>query len=181
MIKFFLIILFLFSSSEIIAPLGTIKISNNVYIDKNIVSISEWKEFMANQRMKGRALTYPDTTIYRDGLNYFNNEQFEELPVSGVDLNMIKTYYEFKSEITNLRISKYHKRNKCDGDFFKVYNKNNLRVKYRLPTKDELDYAFEKGIIKKTEYQEITQETKDFESLDKMKIAFRCVAEVIEL
>jgi hypothetical protein len=162
-----------FIKNKPIAPPTTVLLKNNVYIDNELISEMSWQEFHFDK--KGELNLFAKT-LNRQKVDSLYGEVFF---VNSID--SVADFINWRTEMVNKRIQNYNKDKDCKIKFLITYQKNNLRVKCRLPTNEELEYAYSKKIIKKTKYQEITQETKDFESLDKMKIAFRCVAEVIEL
>jgi len=170
---FCLLFLNVFNKSKPIAPPATILLKNNIYIDNELISQMSWQEFHFDK--KGELNLFAKT-LNRQKIDSLYGEVF-----FAKNTDSVADYLSWRTKMVNKRIENYKKDKDCKIKFLITYQKNNLRVKYRLPTKDELEYAYSKKIIKKTEYQEITQETANFSNFDKMKIAFRCVAEVIDL
>jgi len=132
-----------------------------------------WQEF--DYYIKG------EFDIFRKSLNRQKVDSLYGEVFFAKNTDSVADYLSWRTKMVNKRIENYEKDKDCKIKFLITYQKNNLRVKYRLPTIEELEYAYSKKIIKKIEYQEITQETTGFSNFDKTKIAFRCVAEVIEL
>lgn len=172
----FLVILSIFQTNNAfdIAPPGTVLLANDVYIDKNVVSVIAWKEYVQSKERNSELAFYPDTSIILKGKNYYNSNEYNNSPIKHISFEAVEDYIKWRESIINNILENYSKKTTCKSKFYKKYYKKNIRVKYKIATKEELKHAKNNGIIEDVAIQEFHSKEDFIE-----EHSFRCVAKFI--
>lgn len=144
------------------SPPGTVRISENLFIDKTEIRNIDWKEYLQwikelyGERSDEYKSSLPDTSVWvlhgkmgkPLGVFYFSHPAFDNFPVVGISYEQAKAYCSWRTDKTNESLfikkkDKEYKSNKIPDNIPKVYQ-------YRLPTKDEWEKVARIDISEKT-------------------------------
>lgn len=156
-----------------IAPPGTTWIKDSLYMDYGEVRNEDYREYLywlskiyGNESEKYQS-ALPDTTVWRDKLShnepyvnyYFRHPAYGKYPLVGVSFEQAENYCEWRSDRVNefylINEKKIGKEitdnvtefvnNPLNRPFLDSLISNNKRVKYRMPTKEEWEFAANSG------------------------------------
>jgi len=175
--KYLLIAIFtIFNFHKTIPPPGTVYLKDNIYIDEEYISIQSWKEYVMLKEYNNEIAFYPDTSYIVNGLNYYNSGVFDEKPISRISYEAMQSYIQWRTDYINSSLENFSMKNKCRPKFYVKNYKKNIRVLYKIASKEDYLEAFEKGLLTKTDKNEcFTKENWTKNS------TFRCVASFYSL
>jgi hypothetical protein len=188
-ILFASIVFLSFNSNEFKNPPGTIK-CGTIWIDKYEVTISDWKEFVEVLKNDNSVSPefmnsiLPDTILNKFHTGCITKEE-SVTPIKGITSFQAKEYCNWRSTVVTFRINFPELAPKCvKGTCFRRLNYNEMliknetaskKVKYRLPTKEELTLENKKIRRRDKSLQTITEGM----MIDEEILGLRCIAEII--
>lgn len=142
-----------------LVPPGTVWLKDNMFMDKTEITNSNYREFLYCIKAQHRSKSYcdsmlPDTTTWckkydkagmQTGKMYFRHPSYQEYPVVGISYYQAVEFCKWRTERVN---------------YFEAIKKNLAKwvpdtiyhgvqfVNYRLPTKEEWEYAAAAGLDK---------------------------------
>lgn len=144
-----------------LVPPGTVWLRDNLFIDETEVTNFSWLEY--TQWVKGNDLEKHEATLLDTicwiradiGFNqanpliklYFRSRAYRNYPVVGISYEQAIEYCNWRTDMVNAFI--YIRDNKIQhrADSMKIYiRKAPKKVKFRLPTKEEWEYAAAAGL-----------------------------------
>lgn len=164
--------LLIFKSSPLPPP-GTVQLNDSLFIDKDIITVLDWKEFVYYEMQENKKPILPDTTIRYKGLNYYNSGSFDDFPVLGIDEAAISAYCAWRSSIITNTILTYSADNPCKSEFYVQNMGKKIKVEYRKAEDSEIVIATQKKIIRQNPF---CKKATTFLSTKNLKCSFRCVA-----
>lgn len=173
--------------ADLVPPPGTVKIGENRFIDKRLITHEAYYEYLYWLKRNEDAETYlnmipKDTTVRYKGKTMWRSDAFLGYPIAGLDRAQVQAYCAWRSYAVNLMKANPGERT-CNFDYWKQFDDadpaNAFRITYTLPEDDDLK-AYKAG---KEPYwlQEYTT-TGDFNRKPSKKISnttlrvFRCLA-----
>lgn len=146
------------------APPGTVWIRDKFYMDKTEITNESYREYLywLNKHHGSESEEYkialPDTLVWRDSLAYnepyvdvyFRHPAYAKYPVVGISYEQAVNYCEWRSDRVNEFIYIDKNKVKWTPDM-KFESPVPNYVKYRLPTKEEWEYAA-RGGLKEADY-----------------------------
>ena len=156
-IHFSLLVAFFFGSQErnFTAPPGTIKVGDNLFIDKTINHNVDWAEFMYYRinvdKLDIKSLT-PDssasTYFKRSNQTWDTIRKYDHAPTTGISYEQALEYCRWRSEIVTQAKNELSPTCKSCRKMYRKYMKfdpkNEYRIEYRLPTEEEWAIIYEK-------------------------------------
>lgn len=160
----YLFLIFLISNfittNKLIPPPGTIQLEENLFIDKEYISVQSWKEYILIKERNSEKVFYPDTSYMINKENYFNSGKFDAEPIMKISFEAMQDYITWRTEFINSGLDNFSLKNKCKPKFYLKNYKKDIHVKYKLCQKDDFLAAKERGLIDKFEVNEnFTNET----------------------
>lgn len=148
------ILLFSFRTDKLgsFKPPGTVKLSENLFVDETEITNISWMEYVAWQKKHfGKTSpeyieSLPDTNVW-EGNNspyvtfYFRHPAYRDYPVVGISYEQAIAFCEWRTE----RVKEYQSANKKN-----IVPKN---FRYRLPTESEWAAVAQRGYSTKTQKQ----------------------------
>lgn len=174
-----LFILLFFSGNSFVKdypPPGTVQLSDNLYIDTEYISVQSWKEYILIKERNNETPFYPDTSYLVNGLNYYNSGSFDSEPIIKITYEAMQDYVQWRMDYINEGLDNFSSKNQCKPKFYVKTHKKNIRVAYRIASKEEFLLAKEKDLIAK----ENQNETYTKENWNEFS-SFRCVASFVYL
>ena len=111
-------------------PPGTQKVNDTMYIDKNMMSVLDYKEFLTYLKINPRELNIdytrclPDSNINYLGKPYLNTLQYEEdYPILNLNEYQIGAYCIWRSYVVNQYKNIADKSKRCSQEYWKKLDK----------------------------------------------------------
>ncbi|MCL4817121.1 MAG: hypothetical protein HUU48_12835 [Flavobacteriales bacterium] len=152
-------------------PPGTKSIGLNMFADKKVITIADWKEFVYSQKIKNPSDSFLSLNL--DTAHYFiifKKEPSEHLPIIGKTIEEINEYCLWRSKMVNSLI--YQIKPDCSKKYWKkckTVREQKMKVNYFIPTTDE----YSKNYYKDFTYLKIKSNTSFTE---KIFLPFVCFA-----
>jgi hypothetical protein len=126
-------------SDEFPPPPGTKAIEKNLFIDKETITVADWKEFIYSQKFKNLSDSVLclnlDTALY---FNIYNKAPIDDLPIIGKTIGEINEYCLWRSKMVNALI--YQTSPNCSKRYWKKcegIREQKLKVKYFIYNNNE--------------------------------------------
>ncbi|SFC76878.1 hypothetical protein SAMN05421780_109145 [Flexibacter flexilis DSM 6793] len=169
-----LLLTFLLSfKSGLLPPPGTVRLNDSLFIDEQIITVLDWKEYVYYQTQDNQKAILPDTAIRYKGRNYYNSGDFDEYPVLGIDEKAINAYCVWRSQLVTNTIRTYTKDNPCQSPFYVQNMGKKIKVTYRKAQDNEIVAATKKGILQSNPF---CKKNLAWLNAQNLKCTFRCVA-----
>jgi len=171
-------------------PPGAIKISKNLFVDKRAVTYEDYNELIhftkANNPELLNKLIPDDTTITYKNATLWNNPNFHNFPIVGLNRQQIFIYCAWRSEMVNMLIENAELR--CSNfKYWKLFDEldpgKKYKVNYAIPSKTKnQNYCWH---LRRQEIDEIlidgicsSKKRGKYNSYNVANLtAFRCIAE----
>ncbi|MGZ3904883.1 MAG: SUMF1/EgtB/PvdO family nonheme iron enzyme, partial [Bacteroidia bacterium] len=144
-----------------LVPPGTVWLKENLFIDETEVTNFSWLEFVNSASKllsKKYTLAVLDTAAWSRadvGFNisnplvkdYFRQPAYRDYPVVGVSYEQAVEFCEWRTDMVNAFLyTKEHKIKYVKDSISSYIQKAPKKIKYRLPTKTEWEYASAAGL-----------------------------------
>ncbi len=145
------------SPKQKLTPPGTVWLKDNLFIDEVEITNLSWKEFMSwlsKHEPKKLEAMVPDTNCWKradigdadDLIKFYLRSQYSSnYPVVGISYEQAVEFCKWRSDRVNEILYAKDKKIKYSPDS-SYANKAQKKVKYRLPTKEEWEYASAAGL-----------------------------------
>lgn len=141
----YLLLVFLLPG-DFIPPPGTIRIAENRFLDKKLITCEDYNECLAglkrnNELEKYSSMIPADTTILYKGQPLWKNEACREYPMTGLSRSQAEAYCVWRSEAVNfLKFQPAERR--CNNEYWAQFDRmdpnKQYKIVYQLPEQEDL-------------------------------------------
>ena len=184
----YILILLLFQiPKDLIPPPGTVRLSENRFIDKQLVTYEGYYEYLDWLQRNQEEETYikmlpKDTTILYKNQRLWKNKKYATAPIAGLEKDQMLAYCQWRSWAVNYMVSDSSHRT-CNFEYWQQFDAvdplHTLKITYQLPEKADLDkYPAPKELfwLNETTTQESYPRTVSKKISRPELLVFRCVA-----
>jgi formylglycine-generating enzyme required for sulfatase activity len=140
-----------------LVPPGTVWLRDNLFVDQCEISNLAYLEFLSWTKWHdtaGYSRMLPDTLVWRDldyyfepyVLYYLRHPAYRDYPAVGISYTQAVAYCKWRSEMVNLFLYIRDNREAVKGMRWDSIRNYPERVRYRLPSKEEWEFAAAAGL-----------------------------------